>query len=249
MSLPECWICCLFRDAICHDNGQHFSFDAMFQSYFSGDEDGSVHQVFDAVIDSGQMPVSAMSMVYGYMFDTSGAEQDEDLLYALAASLLAENVHGDVMKRQRLNWWPYMHHLKREGTFTNMYQMSNSLFNTLLGLLSKDSKLNEVESWNRTSGVDPVGPELALHCTLRYLAGGSYHNIRITAGILKPAFYSCVLKCLKLQLHMPTSSSELLCASLDFTELSSHGILNGCVGCLMAGSVKSKFSVLKIHPT
>ena len=126
----------------------------------------------------------------------------------------------------------------------------------LLGLLSKDLKVNEGKSWNRTSGVDPMGPELALHCTLRYLAGGSYHDIRITAGISKLAFYyslhkciDAILKCLELQLHMPTSSSELLCASLDFTELSSHGILNGCVGCLMAGSVKSKFSVLKIHPT
>ena len=94
----------LFCDAICHDNGQHFSFDAVFQSYFSGDEDGSVWQVFDAVIDSGQMPASTMSMVYGYMFDISGAVQDKDLLYALAASLLAENVRGDVVKRQRLNW-------------------------------------------------------------------------------------------------------------------------------------------------
>ena len=31
---------------------------------------------------------------------------------------------------------------------------------------------------------------------------------------------------------MPTSSSELLSATLDFTELSSHNILNGCAGCL-----------------
>jgi len=89
--------------------------------------------------------------VYGYMFDTSGAEQDEDLLYALAASLLAENVHGDVMKRQRLNWWSCVHHLKREGAFTTMYRMSHSSFNKLLGLLMKDLKVNEVKSWNRTS--------------------------------------------------------------------------------------------------
>jgi len=56
-SLPKCWICrwhtfstakcdtakmldllsvSLFDDAICHDNGLHFPFDAIFQSYFSG---------------------------------------------------------------------------------------------------------------------------------------------------------------------------------------------------------------------
>ena len=115
------------------------AFDAIFQSYFSGDEDGSVRQVFDAVIDSGQMPASTMSIVYGYMFDTSGAEQDEDLLYALAASLLVEN------------WLSYVHRLKREGAFTTMYRMSHSSFNKLLGLLMKDLKVNEVKSWNRTS--------------------------------------------------------------------------------------------------
>jgi hypothetical protein len=78
-----------------------------------------------------------------------------------------------------------------------------------------------------------------MHCTLRYLAGGSYHDIHTNAGISIHTFYKCVHHEIdainsspELKLIFPTTVDELIKAAAEFEELSTHCILNGCVGAL-----------------
>jgi hypothetical protein len=72
--------------------------------------------------------------------------------------------------------------------------MSYKAFNGLVNLLGSDIAVNATKSRNETSNQEPIGPELMLHCTLRYLAGASYLDVIIHTGISLAAFYSCVYR-------------------------------------------------------
>jgi hypothetical protein len=80
----------------------------------------------------------------------------------------------------------------REKEFKKFYRMNLSSFNELLGLLRPHIKVNFKQSSNASNGRHPIIHEIILHCTLRYLAGGSYHDIRTTAGLSKSSFYHCI---------------------------------------------------------
>ncbi|EEY65167.1 uncharacterized protein PITG_16363 [Phytophthora infestans T30-4] len=47
----------------------------------------------------------------------------------------------------------------------------------------------EIHVRNRT-GVEPISPVNKLHMCLRWLGGGSYHDIRVTSGVSVSAFYA-----------------------------------------------------------
>ena len=91
------------------------------------------------------------------------------------------------IQRKRLNWDAHVNTLMHEGQFRWMYRMSLSSFNYLLSMLRKDISVNDRKSRART-GTDPIVPEIILHCTLRYLAGGSFHDIRTCVDCLKQRF-------------------------------------------------------------
>jgi len=46
------------------------------------------------------------------------------------------------------------------------------------------------------TGNSSVTVEILLHCLLRWLAGGSYLDIKLRSGINKPAFYKYIYKCI-----------------------------------------------------
>jgi hypothetical protein len=72
--------------------------------------------------------------------------------------------------------------------------MSYEAFTRLLYLLRSDLAVNSTKSRSRISNQDPIGPELTLHCTLRFLAGASYLDVMVHTGISRSAFYSCVYR-------------------------------------------------------
>ena len=43
---------------------------------------------------------------------------------------------------------------------------------------------------------NPVTVEMMLHCLLRWLAGGSYLDLKISTGISQAAFYHYIYKCM-----------------------------------------------------
>ena len=107
-----------------------------------------------------------------------------------------------------------------------------------------------------------ITTEIALHCLLRWLAGGSYLDIRLSAGISTPSFFrivhlcmDAILLCPELAFAFPSTVSEVRDASNAFRSISTNGIIDGCVGCIdgllmkiqtpsrsKTGNVKSYFS-------
>jgi hypothetical protein len=86
---------------------------------------------------------------------------------------------------------------------------------------------------------DNVYVELIVHVMLRYLAGGSYNDIRVTAGLANSSFFSClhcgvntVNNCKELAIKIPKMPSELRQSAADFAVKSHDGALNGCIALL-----------------
>jgi hypothetical protein len=227
----------LFRSIMCSNSGQRQLFDNLFQHYISGDEDGSFRLCLDIIVDSGIFDATVGAVVYSTLFLSMTLENDPDseMLFSLAAALLASDVRSNVVERQRLNWQAHVRWLRREGSFSRFYRMSYTSFWKLLSMLRPSLFVNSSQSQCRTSGLEPIYAEIILHCTLRYLAGGSYLDIMCNAGISQTAFYSCVYRGIdaingspELMLQLPRSLAQLSLLASEFASLSDR-VLNGCV--------------------
>ena len=91
----------------------------------------------------------------------------------------------------------------------------------------------------RWGGQFVITTEIALHCLLRYLAGGSYIDIRLSAGISIPSFFRIVhdciraiLRCDDLSFSFPSTDEELQKIADGFRALSTQEVVDGCVGCV-----------------
>ena len=116
--------------------------------------------------------------------------------------------------------------------------MKYSLFVKLCSYLRPTLSVNIQRSRSRT-GIGPVTTEIALHCLLRWLGGGSYLDVRLCAGISIPYFYTCVYRCVdailscdRLKYKFPETVEEIEQAASSFAEMSTHEVIDGCVGCV-----------------
>ena len=82
-----------------------------------------------------------------------------------------------------------------------------------------------------------ITTEIALHCCLRWLAGGSYHEIRLLAGISRATIYvychrviRAVNQCPYLSYNLPNTPEKIEEASDGFKSISSHDVMEGFVG-------------------
>jgi len=93
-------------------------------------------------------------------------------------------------------------------------------------------------AWRRTAK-EGITIEIMLHCLLRWLADGSYIDIRLSAGISPANFYTSVYKCMdailgseELSYKFPSTAKELEEAAQGFESLSTQAAIKGCVACL-----------------
>ena len=86
-----------------------------------------------------------------------------------------------------------MEELAVEGpeAFQKMYRMEYSTFMKLCDIMRPKFIVND-EMFRIRTGKDAITVEIMLHCLLRWLSGGSYLYIRLSAGISLAKFYSCV---------------------------------------------------------
>jgi len=66
------------------------------------------------------------------------------------------------------------------------------------------------------TGKDSVTVEIMLHFLLRWFAGGSYLDIKLSAGISKAAFYNYILDHEVLAYKFPDTAKELNEAAQGF---------------------------------
>jgi hypothetical protein len=113
--------------------------------------------------------------------------------------------------------------------------MSYYSFQKLLAMLQPSLMVNTWKSHVQTN-TKLIYTEIILHCTLQFLAGGSYLDIMCNAVLSHTAFYSSIYKgidlinrCPDLALKLPRSLEELHNAADEFASLSRDWLLNGCV--------------------
>ena len=197
-----------------------------------------------------------------FLFDDEDDEDDTDLLQCLsliAMHYIEEEEKQKMSKRKgeetqappasnvffvrnRIEWDLHVTHLMEEGpnAFARLYRMPHASFVKLCGLIEPYVTIDVTMSKVRTGGKSsPITVEIILHCLLRWLGGGSYLDIQISAGISRSSFYRCIhssmeaiLLCDLLSIHFPTTEEELEIAVSDFKSLSTNGVIDGCVACV-----------------
>jgi hypothetical protein len=137
----------------------------------------------------------------------------------------------------RMNWDQHVQSLLHENLFHVKYRMTLPSFNKLLSFLRPSLQLSD--KYAKMSGFEPICCELMLHCCIRYLAGGSYHDIRATAAISKASFYHlvwhtihCINRCTALDVKLPTEQHELQALRDGFNQISRDAVMDGCIGAI-----------------
>jgi hypothetical protein len=96
----------LFRSLICTNSAERQLFDLQLQKYVAGDERGSFRLCIDFAVDNGLMDATVRAVPYGQLYLCTTVENDpeEEVLYSIAAALLASYLRGDAIQLQRINW-------------------------------------------------------------------------------------------------------------------------------------------------
>jgi hypothetical protein len=170
---------------------------------------------------------------------SSDEEPDEDDVIMIRLLALVKCRRSPIVYRNRLIWDEHVKLLLEEDQFTSMYRMTYPTLKKLLDLLSPFLQVDASQANRRCKGGGCITPELILHCLLRYLAGGSFHDIRTKAGIAKSTFFSClhrgidaVNRCDELAIKFPMERDALNKVALEFQKKSSSGMMDGCVGAI-----------------
>ncbi|ETO81929.1 hypothetical protein F444_03844 [Phytophthora nicotianae P1976] len=157
------------------------------------------------------------------------------LLALLPLVALAAEARRQCRHRVRVDWKAHGGLLVDEGQFQKCYKMSYESFMALATKLDPYLRVDEKQSRNRT-GVEPISPVNKLHMCLRWLGGGSYHDIRVTSGVSVSAFYASIHEVVDtivdhpdLQLQFPSTIATQRYAAKQFENLSSSRVLKGCV--------------------
>jgi len=196
------------------------------------------------------MAARKVDFFWDLLVDDEDEEDEEDefvvMLAAVAAVASSLKSPPPVQRRRtffvrdRIEWDAHVTSLVEEGphAFPRMYRMSHNSFVKLCSHIDPFCQVDAVMS-RRQSSKAPIVTEIALHCLLRWLGGGSYLDIRLSAGISVTSFYACIHKCMDaivlcdaLLFCMPTTEEELDCAAKEFQSISFNLVIDGCDGCL-----------------
>jgi len=202
------------------------------------------------------------------LLDDSDEEKSSKQDFILACVLVSEYLNEKKERpafylRKRIEWEKHIEELSVEGpeAFQKLYRMEYVTFMKLCDIIRPKIIVNDEMARVRT-GREAITVEIMLHCLLRWLSGGSYLDIRLSAGISPAKFYSCVYKCVDailgsedLAYKFPSTEKELDEAAQGFESLSTQATIKGCVACLdgyllqikvpsrsETGNVKSYFS-------
>ena len=189
-------------------------------NYHSDDESSSTS-------DSSEMTLFEMAMFLSYF------------ILCLNTFLAAAIVKIRQPRRIRFSpekWYAFLNEsLEQDNDFERMIRMPYSSFQKLVSLLRQ-----ELLTSARTSRrCQPLLPEVMVFCTIRYLAGGSYLDVKRLIGISSASFYACIMKtvvavvqCPELAIKFPETHREFQKLASDFQQKSYSGIISNCVGAL-----------------
>jgi hypothetical protein len=126
-----------------------------------------------------------------------------------------------------------------EKDFKRRYRLTHAAFYKLLGWIEPKVKVkSEKQARNGRGGVEPVGNEVKLALTLRFLAGGAVEDIRLIYHVDRSYVYTCIWKVIDainntLRVEFPIDNvEELKVLEREFRSRSKDGVWEGQVGAL-----------------
>eukprot|EP00644_Phytophthora_capsici_P002405 jgi/Phyca11/105747/e_gw1.11.840.1 len=146
-----------------------------------------------------------------------------------------------VVIRERLNWKSHAGRLLLEGGFKQYYRMSFLGLKRLLRAVGGALALDALQSMRRARGQSPLSPVSMLQASISWLAGGSYHHIRIITGTNRAGFYRVVHAVIKainstrsLAIKFPVPDDEIAMSAAGFRSISTCAIpgSNKCGRCI-----------------
>ncbi len=144
-----------------------------------------------------------------------------------------KNVRSPSMVNQRLQWEAFWTRHAGRPDLKRHLRMSDESFLRLLSLVREKLKV-DCRMASRRGGA--ILPELCLYACLRYLAGGSYSDIKFFTGISVASLYRVVWKCIdainacdNLAVKFPTTLDEVKEAARGFETISTQGCIWNCV--------------------
>jgi len=161
----------------------------------------------------------------------------EEMAQFLATMTEAKNERNIKWKHQRLNWNEHVDKLVHEESFAAKYRMSLDAFNTLLELLRIMITPNLFKASNLCD--EPIYPEMVMAIGLRWLGGGSHHDLMDAYNLSKSSVYrsrdtflDAVIACNALEIRFPQTPLELEDVRKRFAAKSTNNVMRGCVGAL-----------------
>lgn len=190
------------------------------------------------------------------MAQTDSEEEDIERLDSIANIELLIETRSDRLFRARLNWQQHVRLLVAEKNFERYYRMSLESFEKLVDLVRPTITFDEDMSIRSSGGTAAyISAEIVMHCLIRYLAGGSYLDIRLVGTISIPSFYRClhigvraISQCQALTIRFETDDTSLKNRQNLFRDLSSHEVIRGCVGCIDGILIQTKAPSLSDVP-
>jgi hypothetical protein len=181
-------------------------------------------------------------LAYHIVFSDTDDEDDpflsEDVLklFYLYATIIEGQRQPVNIVRDRITWDKHVSNLVKEGAFNRMYRMSIGSFNRLCMILDPLLSVDPVMS-SLSTNQPKICTEIILSCFIRWVAGGSYLDIRTLAGISISSFYRVMGRCARaildsdaLAYKFPQTQEEIESAAAGFKNISTNNFLIGCVG-------------------
>jgi hypothetical protein len=170
-------------------------------------------------------------------------EEENNTLIVTIYSTLLMSAYADVSTApvtrnpsifdQRLDWVNFVDRHGARSCFDRHIRMKKSSFEKLLDYIRRDLEVDPTMAHLR-GGV--ILPEVALYCTLRYIAGGSYSDVYFMAGISSASFYRILWKtimainsCEELSVNFPQTMEECNVAAEGFASVSDQRCIGNCV--------------------
>jgi hypothetical protein len=134
---------------------------------------------------------------------------------------------------QRLVWDNFVGKYGTRPDFERSIRMKLISFEILLSFIRQELLVDDAQASKRGS---PIIPELCLFCTIRYLSGGSYLDIRFLTGISVPSVYRVIWKtmmaivnCPQISVQFPNTAEEYKQSAFGFQSISTGGCISNCV--------------------
>jgi hypothetical protein len=115
----------------------------------------------------------------------TGRRRKTTLVLVVILATMAMGSRCALWKRERILWQDYCGSMLR-SEFTRMFRMDPLTFAYLVGALSPRIDRNFVQA-ERAGGY--ISPELRVAMTIRWLAGGSYLDLKVHMGVATSTFY------------------------------------------------------------